>query len=410
MVARLDRRSTRHPASKKGWGNVVRFFHMAGALLLATSPSTVFGGEADPVEKVRQLLSVGKRKEALQTLGEAIASRSKAVEDDPDNPLALYELARVLYERRRDPVAKTTLEKALAITPDDPDLISFRGLMHHHDDESAEAEEKFKLAVQKSGGKSKYRYELARFYWACKRTEEAKSTLGKVIEDDPKWSMARIDLAAILFETGDRQAAIELAEEGLRLNEEDVELRDSLGQMLQIADRSREAYDVYCQVIDRDPKHFRAASKLVQLASQLGLATEREAHLERIRNIYSEGDAPIEYFCREQFVVGDRRVFAFEYFRPRGERMIFYRFDVSNKTGETVILRLSLGSYDATTQVARETKQIGPDERMYHIDGHVGREHSTYDLIPKNLPSYDETRKIVVEILDGSREPISRSN
>ncbi len=410
MVARTNRESTHHPAPKKGLGWLVRLFLVVSGLLWVASWSYVAADDSDPVEKVRRLVSLGKRKEALQALGEGIARCTQAVEGHPNDPRALYELARILYERRRDPGAKTSLEKALTISPDDPDLISFRGLMHHHDDEPADAEKKFKLAVEKSGGKSKYRYELARFYWASKRADDAKATFRKIIHDDPKWSVARIDLAAILFETGQRDDAIQLAEEGLQHNQDDVELRDSLGQMLQIADRPRDAYDVYCQVIDRDPQHFRAASKLVQLASQLEMTAELESHLERIRDIYADGNAPIEYFCREQFVVGDKRVFGFEYFRPRGERMIFYRFDVSNKTGESVLERISLGSYDATTQVARETKQIGPDERMYHIDGHVGREHSTYELIPRKQPSYDETRKIVIEILEEKREPISRSN
>jgi hypothetical protein len=70
---------------------------------------------------------------------------------------------------------------------------------------------------------------------------------------------------------------------------------------------------------------------------------------------------------------------------------------------------VTLGSYDFTTQIAREAGQIKPDERVYHLDYYRGNEHRTYGLFDVTPPTYDKTRAMVIDIVKGKGKPVSSS-
>ena len=109
---------------------------------------------------------------------------------------------------------------------------------------------------------------------------------------------------------------------------------------------------------------------------------------------------------REQFTVGNHKVFAHEHFELQGDRALRYRFDVSDEKGRVLLFRVSPGSYALTNQIAREVETVKKGERIFHLDYYGGREHRTYGMFTKE-PSYEETRRLVTEVILGKREPIS---
>ncbi|MBX2799125.1 MAG: tetratricopeptide repeat protein [Myxococcales bacterium] len=105
-------------------------------------------------------------------------------------------------------------------------------------------------------------------------------------------------------------------------------------------------------------------------------------------------------YVREQFRVEDVRVFAVETFElvgPVGKIHIFFLLQADT---EEELGTISLGSYDGTTAIARELGQIGPDERQYHLDGYSpdGSAHQTFGMFGAE-PSYDDVRAMVADIL-----------
>jgi len=70
----------------------------------------------------------------------------------------------------------------------------------------------------------------------------------------------------------------------------------------------------------------------------------------------------------------------------------------------------SLGSYEMTNSVWRETTKPKPKEgeRLFHLDEYFGNGHATYGMMVGE-PSYDETRAMVVKILEGKTKPQSSS-
>ena len=161
------------------------------------------------------------------------------------------------------------------------------------------------------------------------------------------------------------------------------------------------------------PDDWRARAKLIQAYQAAGKSAEcdreRDALLE-LKKSAGQGELKSQKtFVRDQFVVGGRRVFASEHFALEGERALLYSFTISRpNSDELEKFRVSLGSYDATTRFMRESKQIGPEDRVYHLDYYAGGEHRTYRFYTRR-PSYDEVRQSLSEILEGKLQPISSS-
>lgn len=161
-----------------------------------------------------------------------------------------------------------------------------------------------------------------------------------------------------------------------------------------------------------DPDDWRARAKLVQAYQALGDIKARDGE---IKSLYeyrkNSSDAKlnaVDRFCREQSVMAGRSVFAFEYFSPQGSRQKYFLFSVVNKKGDEEF-HISLGSYDSTTQIARELGEISMGQRLYHLDEYRGALHKTYAFF-KEKPDYDKVRTTVVSVLEGKLKPMSASS
>jgi hypothetical protein len=165
-------------------------------------------------------------------------------------------------------------------------------------------------------------------------------------------------------------------------------------------------WDVYRRMV---PDDWRARPKVIQSCQALGDTARRDRERDELLALRRSGADPElaaePRYGREQFRVGDHPVAAYEVFEPAGEMREFYQFLVGQPDG-TMIGRYSLGSYDATTEVLRETGKIGPEERIYHLDWYDPRGHTTYGFFSR-LPSYDETRARVVAAMTGALPAVS---
>lgn len=101
---------------------------------------------------------------------------------------------------------------------------------------------------------------------------------------------------------------------------------------------------------------------------------------------------------------------AFEHFELKGDRALKYVFSILNEAGDGEKYRISLGSYDTTNRIWRETTKPKPknDARLYHLDGYFPGRHATYGMYASE-PSYDNVKNQVIEILERKRKAISSS-
>ena len=166
------------------------------------------------------------------------------------------------------------------------------------------------------------------------------------------------------------------------------------------------AWDAYRALV---PDDWRARPKIIQSCQALGDTARRDRErdaLLALRQANADQQLAAEpRYCREQFRVGDLPVAAYEIFEPAGEMRVFYQFLVGQPDG-TLIGQYSLGSYDSTTGVSRETGKIGQDERIYHLDWYGSGGHTTFRFFSL-LPSYEEARADVVAATTGALPALS---
>ena len=159
------------------------------------------------------------------------------------------------------------------------------------------------------------------------------------------------------------------------------------------------------------PSDGQATAKLIQAHQSLGRLSDRDRERQALfsfrNSLPPEDIGKFIFYCRDQFRAGGANIMAYEYFEPKGQRRVFYRFSVLDETGGERFF-LSLGSYDSTTQIARELGEISAGERAYHLDKYQGSSHWTYGHF-NSLPTYDAIRAMIVDILAGKASPLSGS-
>jgi tetratricopeptide (TPR) repeat protein len=173
-----------------------------------------------------------------------------------------------------------------------------------------------------------------------------------------------------------------------------------------------QAADLWKRLKAVDPSDWHVRSKLIQAYQALGRLPERDAERAELFEMWKAGkNAELKQqfeYCRDQFEVGGKKVMAFEHFELKGDRALRYVFSIVNEAGDGEEFRISLGSYDLTNAIWRETRQPKPKEgeRLFHLDGYFPNRHATYGMyFPE--PSYDAVRSQVVQILEGKNKPIS---
>ncbi|MBN2382431.1 tetratricopeptide repeat protein [bacterium] len=231
---------------------------------------------------------------------------------------------------------------------------------------------------------------------------------GVAADRDPKEDFRQ---ATDLMEAGKYAEAIPLLDRVLVAYPDDPSVLWNIGIATVEAGNHSRALDAWQRYRLKAPKDWRALAKIIQSYQALAQLDNRDAAREELlthwKTVLSKEEKSPLYYCREQFSVAGRKVLALEYFDPSGPRRIYYRFSVTDSSGREDYY-ISLGSYDTTTEIARELGEIGNDQRAYHIDKYDGPEHKTFTHFNEE-PKYDAVRKIVVNILQGNCNAISGS-
>lgn len=152
-----------------------------------------------------------------------------------------------------------------------------------------------------------------------------------------------------------------------------------------------------------EPDDWPARAKLIQAHQALGQLDARDHQRRTLFELRRKGQPPelakADRYCREQFVAGGRKVMVFEFFEPAGPRRVFYRFSVRAPSGGEDYW-FSLGSYDATTQVAWEAGEVPRNVRLHHLDRYdAAGSHSTLGFY-RGMPPYEAVRDRVRAALE----------
>jgi tetratricopeptide (TPR) repeat protein len=232
------------------------------------------------------------------------------------------------------------------------------------------------------------------------------------------YSDAEINRSETLFKAGnDLMEQNKYAEALIKYKEGLAITPDALGMLYNggIAAFSTDdfalALDWWKRLKAGDPDDMQARAKLIQTYQAMGRSAERDTERKELFQVRNSGKGrelfDTDYYVREQGSLGGRRVMVFEYFELRGDRALRYVFYVLDDAGKTEF-RISLGSYEMTNSIWRETAKPKAGERLFHMDGYYNWGHATYGMYTTE-PTYDETREIVKAVLEKAKKPVSSS-
>jgi tetratricopeptide (TPR) repeat protein len=174
------------------------------------------------------------------------------------------------------------------------------------------------------------------------------------------------------------------------------------------------ATDLWERLRRQDAEDWQVRAKLIQAYQALEKLSERDAVRSELFDMWKRGGnqdlaGQLEY-CRDRFDVGGEKVMAYEHFELKGDRALRYVFSVMDESGEKEKYRISLGSYELDNRMWHEMTKPRPpdDQRLFHLDGYYQWGHATYGMYTTE-PSYDETRNLVIAILEKKLDPVSTS-
>lgn len=333
------------------------------------------------------------------------------------------------------------LEAAFAARTYDADSIYRAGMAYYYLGNLDKAQASFAKAIRLQPENSGYHFMAGRIHVLTKRWVQAKLSLEECVKLDPKLVVGWMQLGRVYIELQQADNACKAYEMATTLTPDDPKAHARLGEARMVKDERSpdaiaslrraieldpadsiswynlgqvhqnrrepdEALKAFAEVAKLRPEDWRAKAKLVQCHAALGDVASRDAGIAELKSLHAAGKIQAELFCREQFAHNETPVMAFEYFKPSGERAVRFSFRVLDEKGETKY-RVSLGSYDATTEAARAAGEIAADARIWHLDGYYPNdEHRTFGMFKAEL-SYEQTREMVIDVLDGKLQTIS---
>lgn len=156
------------------------------------------------VTTAHQLAAGGHRREAILLL-------EKARTLDPKQQVSRY--LAVLYDEDRMPQALTEYQKALAATPNDPEVLNDFGVYFYHRGDLAQAEHWLRKALEHDAKHARAWVNLGLVLGTQGRYKDSFDAFCKVLPPGE----AHSNLAMLLARNGDRQRAEAAAREALKL-------------------------------------------------------------------------------------------------------------------------------------------------------------------------------------------------
>jgi tetratricopeptide (TPR) repeat protein len=186
----------------------------------------------------------------------------------------------------------------------------------------------------------------------------------------------------------------------------DPDANFNVGVIYQLKEKPALALRHFQTALKADADDWHSVAKLVQVNQALGNLEARDRSRARLlalyqanKVVYPDGSVATVY-CRDQFPIGKYWVMALESFELIGPRAVRYRFNILSKPeGGQDLRSITLGSYAVEQPGALQRGDIGPGERLFHLDGAWPNGTQVRYGVFRNEPDYDVLRKKVLALL-----------
>jgi len=293
----------------------------------------------------------GREREAEEILRQTL-------DRDPDNPVAVVELARLLARTRRENEAESLFHQALDQDPGNPVAAVELARLLARTRREDKAEDLFRQTLDRDPGNPVAAVELARLLARLSREKEAEALLRQTLTRDPGNGIAANELARLLARLGREEEAEALFRQTLDRDPGNAVAVNELARLLARLRREKEAEALFRRTLARNPSDTVAANELARLLVRTGREDEAEKLLGRVFEDFPHHDPVILYNLALVRIAGNR---------PEAANVVHARYvqTFGNDPRSTTLRRLldtgAAGVEKARHQLADNPPDAGAD-------------------------------------------------
>ncbi|OFW27024.1 MAG: hypothetical protein A3H97_09220 [Acidobacteria bacterium RIFCSPLOWO2_02_FULL_65_29] len=192
-----------------------------------------------------------------------------ALENNPDNAWAWYELANALRDRGRPSESIASYRTALAHDPGHAASHNNLGMVLADQDSIDEAMRHYREAIRFEPDFADAHYNLGNALRSLRRLDEAIGQFRTALKLEPGHAEAHVNLGEVLGARGQMDEAIGHFREAVRIRPDSAEAHNNLGAALGTQGKLGEAIDHFRAALQVEPGHPRAQENLKISLEQL---------------------------------------------------------------------------------------------------------------------------------------------
>ena len=205
---------------------------------------------------------------------EAVEILSRVVDQQPDNPHALFNYANCLRSGQRQTEAKTYYEKCLAINPNWVEVLNSLGNVAQDSGQYETAVEYFHQGIRLASDNAILRYNLGQALDKMGQVDAALAAYRQALSIDASFSLAFYEIGNLEATKGRHEAALKAYTSALRLNPKFIDAQNNIGNVLLDQLKVDEAIAAFRQARDLDPSYLQAHHNLGNALTTKGLHAE----------------------------------------------------------------------------------------------------------------------------------------
>ena len=387
--------------------------HILLLLLLCSNYLHASPLAVDKQNKIQEIIELFQQKSNDTAIKQLKLHEDMLLEaiDASEDAHAYMLLGRAYFYAEQDSKAKNAFNAALRYNSMLPGAHFFIGLINKYSSNFDDAEKSFRNAIELDIDNDNYYFELGVLLEKKNDTKSALKEYLHALKINKLNSGANFNAANIYISMGDNENAEKRYLAAVKTDPDNISTNYNLGQLYQNTNQHLLAIKYFSKVVELDPLEWRALAKVIQGNHALGNFSERDVAINKIYSLWRSGAAnkllEQAFYIREQSVIDVGKLFVLEYFELKGERARKFVFKLQDPVTGDHKFDVSLGSYESTTQFSRHAGDIGPNERVYHLDGYAPNgNHYTFGFY-NSEPDYDVVRNLALKALSGKLNAIS---
>ncbi|WP_254513941.1 tetratricopeptide repeat protein [Anatilimnocola floriformis] len=363
---------------------------------------------AQIVKEFKELRAAGKTDEADKKLRDAVETYEDRLHQQPNDAQAHFALAQLVVHLDQVATAEVHLEQAIQLEPNNAAMYAFKGKSHGVAKEFPAAIKALRRALELDPKNAEARILLAMCLANQNETAEALSQTREALKSLPKNHEATTLLAVMLLGASQHEEWERTVRELVAERPQDEKCRELLITGFLVQQKFDAAYRECLELQKLKPNDAGLEERLVVLATQAKEPALAATHIERLREYRRAGKFTAGVFLRDRFFQGPKQLAVEEKFELAPDAGTKFDFHVLNDK-EQVDYTLSLMYSEGFNAYLIREGKIKENEKAFVLAKLKNGQPEIFATFT-TLPTYEEVRSMVVEVLEGTRPGVITAN